>query len=672
MPLLLGACLDQSGDTSGEPAANRPPVVNAGSDMVVVESSSVQLSGSATDPDGDALSYAWSQVGGPTVAIQNASQALAGFSAPDVAPGVSIELQFRLSVADGSGGIGSDDIVVTVQEPGALVNLSGTVQYEFPPPNELCRGLDFNAIERRPVRGATLQVLDAGSNALLATTTTDANGSYSVVLDADTNVFVRVVSELKRSGTPSWDVEVRNNVVDPADPNPPALANRPRYFLDGTSFNTGGINLRRDLVAASGWTGAGYGEPRAAAPFAVLDTIYQMMQLVLAANPSTAFPPLDAFWSPENGTSRGTGSRLDDIDSGDLGTSFYASGLDALFLLGREGDDAEEFDDHVIGHEWGHYFEDKFSRSDSVGGAHGIGDRLDKRVAFGEGFATALAGIGLANPLYCDTFWGGNGQLTGFDIDLESERTTSTNRGWYNEVSILKLVYDLWDSNVDGSDTDSVGFGLIYDVMTGPQRSTTAFTSAFSFFEAVKSAAGTQAGFVDGLLAAESIGAEGINPWGEGETNDAGAAADVLPLYTDISPGQTVRLCSNSQFDGGRNGNKLSEVRYLRMELGSPTALAITVDTVDPPSVPSDGFDCRNAAANDPEIHRHSDPDLMVWRSGQLMIQGASCQPNREAMSRRTLQAGTYVMDLTEFRYADDQTPGDYPERTCFDVTVSQ
>jgi len=667
--ILLGACRPD-GEGDGTSGANRPPVASAGTDRVVVENTLVTLNGSSTDPDGGPLRYAWTQIGGPSVEILDATLVQATFMAPDVAPGSPVDLAFRLTVTDDQGATGSDDVTISVQEPGAIVQLSGTVSYEFPPPANGCRGLNFNAIVERPVRGATVQVIASGTNTVLAATRTDATGFYSVVLDADTDVFVRVVSELKTSGTPSWDVDVRNNVVDPADPNPPALANRPKYFLDSATFSTGRVNVRRDLLAATGWTGSGYGEPRAAAPFAVLDTIYQMMQLVLTASPSTSFPPLDAFWSPENGSSNGTGSRLDDIDRGDLGTSFYTSGIDSLFLLGREGDDAEEFDDHVIAHEWGHYFEDKFGRSDSIGGAHSIGQRLDKRVAFGEGFATALSGIGLANPQYCDTFWDGSGRLTGFDIDIEGE-STGTTSGWYNELSVTKLLYDLWDTANDGADDASVGFAPIFEIMTGPQRTTSAFTSVFSFFEALKARPDAPTAFIDGLLASENITAAGITRWGEGEANTANGAADVTPIYTDIAPGETALICSNSQFDTGRNGNKLSEVRYLRMTLPNSTSVSISVDTVNPSSEPSPGFDCTTASFDDPEVHQHSDPDIQVWQNGRIVMQGLSCRPNREVTSRRTLSAGTYVMDLTEFRYADDRTPAGYPERTCFDVTVA-
>jgi hypothetical protein len=56
-----------------------------------------------------------------------------------------------------------------------------------------------------------------------------------------------------------------------------------------------------------------------------------------------------------------------------------------MFLLGKEDVDTDEFDTHVVVHEWGHYFESAVSRSDSPGGNHALGDLLDARLAFGEG-----------------------------------------------------------------------------------------------------------------------------------------------------------------------------------------------------------------------------------------------------------------------------------------------
>src|SRR5690606_26346255 len=166
------------------------------------------------------------------------------------------------------------------------------------------------------------------------------------------------------------------------------------------SFNTGSADSVRDLHAPSGWGGSSYTGPRAAAPFAILDVIYDAVQLVLAAAPEVEFPPLAIHWSPANVPSFGSDG-APDIDSGQIGSSFFVPSL-GIYLLGAENQDTDEYDRHVIAHEWGHYFEHSFSRSDSIGGPHTRGDHLDMRVAFGEGFGNALAAMITGDSIYRD------------------------------------------------------------------------------------------------------------------------------------------------------------------------------------------------------------------------------------------------------------------------------
>ncbi|MBI2339290.1 MAG: tandem-95 repeat protein [Deltaproteobacteria bacterium] len=83
--------------TITESATNHAPTVFAGNDLTAVEGSTVRLAGSATDADGDSLTYRWSQSAGTTVSLSNANQATAGF----VAPGGGGSLQFLLTVSDG-------------------------------------------------------------------------------------------------------------------------------------------------------------------------------------------------------------------------------------------------------------------------------------------------------------------------------------------------------------------------------------------------------------------------------------------------------------------------------------------------------------------------------------------------------------------------------------------
>jgi MYXO-CTERM domain-containing protein len=91
---------------------NRAPVANAGADQTVEEGASVTLSGSGTDPDGDALTYAWTQTGGPSVPLSGGTTATASFTTPDVSS--NTVLSFTLKVTDARGLSSEDSVSITV------------------------------------------------------------------------------------------------------------------------------------------------------------------------------------------------------------------------------------------------------------------------------------------------------------------------------------------------------------------------------------------------------------------------------------------------------------------------------------------------------------------------------------------------------------------------------
>jgi PKD repeat protein len=94
---------------------NEPPVADAGIDKAVDEGVVASLNGSgSSDPNSDPLSYAWTQVSGLTVGINNASTATATFTSPSVTGQAS--LVFKLTVDDGKGGVTSDQVTVTVND----------------------------------------------------------------------------------------------------------------------------------------------------------------------------------------------------------------------------------------------------------------------------------------------------------------------------------------------------------------------------------------------------------------------------------------------------------------------------------------------------------------------------------------------------------------------------
>ena len=88
---------------------NEAPTADAGEDQGKLKpGSTVTLAGSATDPDaGDTLTYAWTQVSGPAVALSSATAVETSFEAP--AAGA---LTFRLRATDAAGLYAEDETTV--------------------------------------------------------------------------------------------------------------------------------------------------------------------------------------------------------------------------------------------------------------------------------------------------------------------------------------------------------------------------------------------------------------------------------------------------------------------------------------------------------------------------------------------------------------------------------
>lgn len=507
--------------------------------------------------------------------------------------------------------------------------VSGTITYDRVPHSEITNGLDYASTFEAPVRGAVVEAIDAGGGSqVFASTETNAQGNYGLAVPADTDLFIRVKAQALRSGMPSWDFAVVDNTSGDA-----------LYVLDGAAFDSGTAATVRNLHAASGWGGASYTGARAAAPFSILDAVYESFMLVLDADPAAEFPPLELNWSPNNRTVSPVVP--EDRDRGDIGTSSYVvvKGIGEIYILGQADNDTDEFDRHVVAHEWGHYFEYEFSRSDSIGGPHGLGNLLDMRVAFGEGFGNAFSGMAMDDRFYRDSM--GDFQTRGFTIDLEDNEPA--NPGWYSESSIHSILYDLFDdANDDGVDAITLGFGPLYNVLTTKQNSADELTSIFTFIPPLKEENPADADNIDALVAAQFIEAVTIDELGSTETNDAGNnGGDVLPVYVPISigAGNNVDICSIDQYG---SINKLSNARFLIFTVSAPGLYTFTATGA-----------------------QGTDPDFVLHQAGIIDVADGSAS-GLETFSRQ-LDPGDYVLEIYEFRNITDDPRG----RTCFDVSIT-
>ena len=145
------------------------------------------------------------------------------------------------------------------------------------------------------------------SGEILDTSVTEADGTYTLSVNAQTELRIQAKAQLLSSEAASWDFRVTDNTN-----------NNRLYALQG-AFASTGTNSRqiRDLHAGHGWNGQVYAGGRAAAPFAILDNVYDAAQAFAKIDPNIDFPPLELRWSEFNRTIIG------DRSQGFIGSSAY-------------------------------------------------------------------------------------------------------------------------------------------------------------------------------------------------------------------------------------------------------------------------------------------------------------------------------------------------------------
>jgi hypothetical protein len=519
------------------------------------------------------------------------------FAAPTSAPGVA-----PTALITGTG-----SVVVT-----------GTALFASVPSNNATGALDYPNTVNKPVRGAVVQA-ESSSGAVWASTTTSEQGTYSFTVPANTTFTVRLRPELtKTTGGATWNVAVRDNTV----------SGEPQQTVLTTPVFSGTAPLQKSITAGSGWGVNSYtsASARAAAPFAILDTIYASMKLVTSVQANAQFPPLTVYWSANNRPANGN------VVLGEIGGTFFATSNNcaslerAMFVLGADGVDTDEYDSSVIAHEFGHYLQSAFSTDHSVGDSHGANDKLDMTLAFSEGWGNAFSSMARNNAIYADS--SNFAQASGFTINMaNAPGPSAVSRGWYGEDSVGTSLYLLFVNQ---------GFAPIWTALNGPMKtSQDALSTIFSFADAVRSAGNaTVNAAMNNILSLQNIfTGSTANQWGQGETNNGGDAGN-LPIYTSLSLGVPTNACvikSNLRTypNGTQPVNKLGSVKYFRINLPSAGTRTITA------SFPQGGRDI----------------DFEVFQKGVLRGVANTDAPSSE-VGTLSLTAGEAVIRVVDYNVA--------------------
>jgi hypothetical protein len=376
------------------------------------------------------------------------------------------------SVANASGVTAGANVTNVAVSCSPAFTITGTVTYDRVPALNLSNGgikLGYPQLVAKPARRVVVLAMQAG--VAVAQASTNDQGAFSINVPDGSSVTLRAVAQLVATdyapdgiapdycNGASWNISVVDNTHSQA-----------QYVLDGTTTYTvaaTGAGLHAPLV----FSGGAY-QNRAAAPFAILDDVVSDLETVCQGGPAVTLPQMYLNWSPSNTTSTGS------VSLGQIGSSHYSFGVPPnIYLLGMEDVDTDEYDSHVVAHEFGHFIEHAIYRADTLGGSHAIGDVLEPTTAFSEGYATGLSAMALGDPIYVDTQ--GVGQVGGFEIPTDVA-PSGDQQGNFDEEAIGWFMWSLY-SNRSAEPGATVGFDRIHNILANYQRTTLALTSLVSF-----------------------------------------------------------------------------------------------------------------------------------------------------------------------------------------------
>ena len=499
---------------------------------------------------------------------------LLGFEVPQIDAGF-IDLRIR------SAGGSSRPRTLLVPPSAPSAEVRGRAFYEKI--DLRADGLDFERPVMIPIRDAQVDVFSSATGQIVSVARTDRYGAFRALVPVDGGYVVRV-----RSRSPSSDVVVANNTAG-----------------GGTYAVSGDIEPDRPPVLIA------RDAERVSGAFNILELIRQGNALLGGIDADLRPTELTIFWSPANTRVLGN------VEAGQIGGTFFDADTGTAFVLGDRALDSDEFDDAVILHEYAHLLASRFSRDDSRGGPHVLGDILDPRVAWSEGWANFFSGLVREDPIYRDST-GTDGEEI-LEFDLEENVPVGDAPGYWSEFSVHSILWDLADDLSDAGDNTRIDATTLWRAFTGLNNDRFVYLPAF-LDRLVQ------------LVPSESLGIEQIV---RGRSIDyrAGAQpsiADPLPRLVSGADAVTGEVDSLSR---QRVNLAQSAHQYAFDVEGGAVSLRLDITGVGPGG---------NPEANDLDL-------FLMDSEGQVLMRSDQGLNGQSELISTFLPAGRYVVEVRSF-----------------------
>ncbi len=308
-------------------------------------------------------------------------------------------------------------------------------------------GLDgfADSTAAKPIRFAEVRVMEGAT--VLASGATDAQGEFSITVSGNGQQFITAlcIARSSSSGGPLLSVRVANDDFSFGDHYAVASAQT-------AAPGAGAVDVGSTVATST--TDAGKA-------FNIWDVAVDGLEFVASplANGSMPAEPLTVAW------------RADHSRSG----SFFSNSRGMYIYIGSHA----AYDDTVVSHELGHFIDHLFSKSDSPGGQHFIGDGdQDIRLSWSEGLATFLGSWmrkfkGHPRP---DIYVSTDGSRVSFSYELETldgNVIMASKTGSTNEAAVSAALWDITDGRGEGDESPGTDddplerpFSDVWEVLT--------------------------------------------------------------------------------------------------------------------------------------------------------------------------------------------------------------